>query len=88
MIAEACSKVYEDEFGHMLEGILGLDKEGWSVSELELMGKLVVEQLRLRVHMRNAEFSYPLGEERVAAIFANEIEPEKFDYARAEAALN
>ena len=82
MIAEACSKVYEDEFGHMLEGILGLDKEGWSVSELELMGKLVVEQLRLRVHMRNAEFSYPLGEERVAAIFANEIEPEKFDYAR------
>ena len=49
---------------------------------------LRVEQLRLRVHMRNAEFSYPLEEERVAAIFANEIEPEKFDYARAEAALN
>ena len=88
MIAKACTKVYEDEFGHMLEGILGLDKEGWSNSELELMGNLVVEQLRLRIHMRNAEFSYPIGEERVAAIFANEIEPEKFDYERAEAALS
>ncbi|MFP6733354.1 MAG: hypothetical protein VB959_05890, partial [Rhodospirillales bacterium] len=30
LIAAACTKVYEDEFGHGLSGIIGLDKEGWS----------------------------------------------------------
>ncbi len=87
MIAEACTKVFEDEFGHMLEGIIGLDNEGWSDGQLKLMGDLVVEQLHLRIHMRNAEFSFPLSEDRVRAIFAGDIEPEPFDYARAEAAM-
>ena len=32
MIAEACTKVYEDEFGHMLEGIIGLDEEAGPTS--------------------------------------------------------
>ena len=87
MIAAACTKVYEDEFGHMLEGIMGLDNEGWSDAEIGLMGDLVVEQLRLRIHMRNAEFSFPLSAERVQGILAGDIEPEKFDFARAEAAM-
>ncbi len=87
MIADACTKVFEDEFGHMLEGIIGLDNEGWSDEQLGLMGDLVVEQLHLRIHMRNAEFSFPLSGDRVQAIFAGDIEPEPFDYARAEAAM-
>lgn len=87
LIAEACAKVYDDEFGHMLEGIMGLDDEGWSSADFELMGELVRTQLRLRIHMRNAEFSFPLGAERVQAIFDGDIEPEPFDYARAERAL-
>ena len=71
----------------MLEGIAGLDEEGWSDNEFRLMGKLVIAQLRLRIHMRNAEFSYPLTEKRIQAIFDGEIEPEKFDFQRAEEAL-
>jgi len=87
LIAAACKEIYEDEFGHMLEGIAGLDREGWSAEELELMGKLVVDQLRHRIHMRNAEFSHPLTEERINAIFAGDIDPEPFDYIAAEAHL-
>jgi hypothetical protein len=37
--------------------------------------------------MRNAEFSYPLSDERIRAIYAGDIVPERFDYAKAEAAL-
>ena len=56
LIAAACEIL--KEFGHMLED-RGLDREGWSTEELELMEKLVVDQLRHRIHMRNAEFSHP-----------------------------
>ena len=87
LIAAACAKVYDDEFGHMLEGIAGLDDEGWSDDEFRLMGELVIAQLRLRIHMRNAEFSYPLTEKRIQAIFDGEIDPETFDFQRAEEAL-
>lgn len=87
MIADACAKVYEDEFGHMLEGVVGLDEEGWSEEQLDLLEELVLEQLRLRIPMRNAEFSFPVSEERVQAIYAGDIEPEKFDYGRAESAM-
>ncbi|MCY4549688.1 MAG: hypothetical protein OXC28_15080 [Defluviicoccus sp.] len=87
MIAEACTKVFEDEFGHMLEGIIGLDDEGWSEEQFDLLEALVLEQLRLRIPMRNAEFSFPLSEDRVRAIYAGDIEPEKFDYGRAESVM-
>ena len=87
LIAAVCTKVYEDEFGHMLAGITDLDKEGWSAGQFALMGELVAEQLRLRIHMRNAEFSFPLSKDRVQAIFTGDIEPEPFDYARAEQAM-
>ncbi len=87
MIAAACAKVFDDEFGHMLSGIAGLDDEGWSDQEFGLMGELVVAQLRLRIHMRNAEFSFPLTAARIQAIFDGDIEPEKFDFERAEEAL-
>lgn len=85
LIASACTTIFEDEFGHMLEGIAGLDQEGWSAADFKLMEDLVVDQLRHRIHMRNAEFSHPLTQERVAAIFDGDITPEPFDYAAAEA---
>lgn len=88
LIADACAKIYDDEFGHMLQGIAGLDEEGWSDEEFRLMGELVTEQLRQRILMRNAEFSFPLSDDRVQAIYDGDIDPEPFDYARAEAALH
>jgi hypothetical protein len=87
LIAAACTTIFEDEFGHMLEGIAGLDQEGWSANEFKLMEELVIDQLQHRVRMRNAEFSFPLSGERVQDIWLGKIDPEPFDYAAAEARL-
>jgi hypothetical protein len=83
MIAAACSKVYDDEFSHMLSGIAGIAEEGLGESDWALLDKLLLEQLRQRIRMRNAQFSHPLSEERVQAIYRGEIEPLEFDYERA-----
>jgi len=82
-IAAACALVYEDEFEHMLAGIAGIEKENMQPADWRLMGSLVVEQLRQRIRMRNQQFSFPLAEQRVAAIFAGDIKPLAFDYRRA-----
>jgi len=37
--------------------------------------------------MRNSEFSYPLSEKRIEAIYNGDIEPEPFDYGKAEGTL-
>ncbi len=87
LIAEACRRIYDDEFGHMLAGIAGLDAERMPDADYALMTGLVVEQLRARIRMRNSEFSYPLSDDRVAAIQRGEIEPEPFDFARAEVTM-
>jgi hypothetical protein len=86
MIAEACSKVYDDEFGHMLSGIAGIVEEGLTDADWKLLETLLVEQLKQRIRMRNAQFSYPLSEERVQAIYRGNIEPLEFDYERARLA--
>jgi hypothetical protein len=83
LIAEACGKVYEDEFAHMLSGIAGIAEEGLTDSDWNLLKKLIVEQLKQRIRMRNAQFSLPLSEERVQAIYRGDIEPLAFDYERA-----
>jgi hypothetical protein len=84
MIATACTQVYEDEFGHMLTGMVGIDDEGLNDEEFELLTRLVIEQLKQRIPGRNVQFNNPLSDERVAAIIAGDIEPLSFDYAEAE----
>ncbi len=83
LIAEACGRVHDDEFGHMLKGIVGLDEQGLSDADWELIERLTVAQLEHRIRMRNAQFDHPLPEERVQQIFAGEIEPLAFDYTQA-----
>jgi hypothetical protein len=85
-IAIACAKVYDDEFEHMLGGIAGIAEENLSAADWQLMERLVSEQLRARIRMRNAQFSLPLGNERIAAIEGGDIRPLEFDYARAQIA--
>jgi hypothetical protein len=85
-IAEACAMVYDDEFGHMLTGIAGIAEEGFSEADWKLLETLLVEQLKQRIRMRNAQFSYPLSEERVQEIFRGNITPLQFDYERAQLA--
>ena len=38
LIAAACAEIYEDEFGHMLEGIAGLDREDWTAARFQADG--------------------------------------------------
>ncbi len=87
LIARACASIYDDEFAHMLKGIVGLDDSGLAAEDWRLMEDLVVNILRRRIHMRNAEFSHPLSAERIQAIFDGDIEPLAFDFERAEEAL-
>jgi hypothetical protein len=82
-IAQACSRVYDDEFAHMLSGIAGTAQDDLSETDWKLLERLLVEQLTQRIRMRNAQFSYPLSEARVQSIFRGDIEPIRFDYERA-----
>jgi len=82
-IAAACAFVYEDEFGHMLDGIAGIASEGLVDADWALMENLVAEQLRQRIVMRNGQFGQPLSAARIEAIHRGEIEPIAFDYQRA-----
>jgi hypothetical protein len=88
MIGAACQKVYDDEFGHMMRGVIGIDEEGLSEGEWNDMRDLTVEQLRLRLTMRNAQFSHPVSDARMKEILAGKIEPIAFDYAKAETYLH
>ncbi len=85
-IAEACAKVYDDEFEHMLAGIAGIVEENLPEADWRLLEKLLAEQLEQRIRMRNAQFSRPLPGERVQAILRGEIRPLEFDWRRARLA--
>ena len=65
LIARACIKIHDDEFGHMLTGIVGLDQEGLAADAWALLEELVTDQLRHRILMRNAQFGFPLPTERI-----------------------
>lgn len=82
-IADACGFIYEDEIGHMLAGIADIGQEDLADADWALMRELVVAQMHRRIHMRNAQFSRPVSEARIAAIFRGEVEPVRFDYQRA-----
>lgn len=67
-ISAACAAVYADEVDHMRadgEGVGGVElaDESWAV-----LGAMVVEQLRLRIHMRNAQFGHPVDDARLAEL--------------------
>ena len=86
-IARACRTVYDDEVGHMTKGIAGLDNAGLSAADWDLFTELTRAQLAARIHMRNAQFSRPLGDARIAAILDGGIEPLPLDLAGFEAAV-
>jgi hypothetical protein len=81
LIARACARVLDDEIGHMLHGIEGLAEE----PELwERLSELSIEQMRLRIRMRNAQFGHPLPEARVRDLCAGRCEPLPFEWSRAD----
>jgi len=86
LIAGACALVYDDEFGHMLKGIVGLDDEGLAEGEWRTLADISVEQLRHRILMRNGQFSSPVDEDRLPELLAGRCAPQTFDYERARMA--
>ena len=86
-IAAACAKVHAEEFEHMLAGIAGLARGPFSPDDWTLLRDLTTEQMRQRIHMRNAQFGNSLSEARVAEILAGDIEPILFDYELAASLL-
>ena len=86
LIAAACAAVYEDEFGHMLKGIVGLDDEGLSAQEWRILEHLSIEQLKARILMRNAQFGYPLTRPQLDEILSGRCAPIAFDYEKAKLA--
>lgn len=87
LIATACSKVYDDEFGHMLKGVVGLDAEGLSEAEWRTLERISIEQLKGRIAMRNSQFGYPLAGQKLDDALNGRLPPLAFDYAKAEAKL-
>ena len=86
-IAAACELVYEDEFAHMLQGVVALDDMGFNSVDWELVKRVVTNMLEARLYMRNGQFSYPLSGDRIEAIRRGNIEPEPFDFEAAEKRL-
>lgn len=87
LIAEACSKVYNDEFQHMLRGIAERAALEISASDWDLLIRLTVDQLKARIVYRNAQFGTPLGPERMSELLQGKAAPLEFDYARAGLSL-
>lgn len=85
-IAKACALVFEDEFGHMLKGIAGLDEEGLSAEDWRLLTELGIEQMHARLDMRNAQFGHPVAADRMAALHEGRGQPVRFDFEKASLA--
>lgn len=82
-IAQACARVYSDEFDHMLRGIVDIDDGSMSAADWSLLTELTVEQLRQRIRMRNAQFGHPVSDARLSELCAGRCAPLSFDYGRA-----
>ena len=87
LIAGACASVYEDEFGHMLKGIVGLDAEGLTAAEWATLKRMALDQLRGRILMRNAQFGASLAGAALERALEGRCGPIAFDYAKAESKL-
>ena len=86
LIAEACAQVYEDEFGHMLKGIVGLEADGLAAADWSTLQRMAIDQLRARIHMRNAQFGFPLAGAALERALAGRCDPVAFDYGKARLA--
>jgi len=87
-ISKVCKKIHDDEFSHMLLGIIETDSDSMSEEEWSTLQQFSVEQLKKRLMMRNAQFSFPVSENRMQELIAGNAKPVTFDYPYAEQLLN
>ena len=82
-VAEVCRHIYEDEISHMLLGIAGADEAALSTTDWATLTRTTVEQMKKRILMRNAQFSRPVPDARLAELLAGGATPVKFDFDHA-----
>jgi len=82
-VAEVCKKIFDDEFNHMLLGIIETDSDQLSESDWHTLEKYTVEQMKKRIIMRNAQFSRPISDERMKTLLAGQAAPIVFDFEHA-----
>ena len=71
----------------MMYGVVGMEIDDLSAADWDELIDVTCAILKLRLYMRNAQFSHPLSDQRIEEIVAGKIEPIAFDYARAETYL-
>ena len=86
-VAYVCGRIYEDEINHMLLGITGIDDDALSDRDWDTLLSFTVEQMKLRILMRNAQFSLPLDEARIDELLRGQGDPVKFDFDGARGLL-
>jgi len=86
-IAVVCRSIYDDEFNHMLLGIIGTDDAALSDRDWGILETLTVEQMKLRILMRNAQFSFPVDDARIKELLGGRGDPVAFDFDGARALL-
>lgn len=87
-IAAVCKKIYDDEFHHMLLGVIETDSEELSESEWVMLENFTIEQMKKRIVMRNAQFSHPVSDKRVEELLDGKAAAIEFDFNYAARLLN
>ncbi|MBP6725516.1 MAG: hypothetical protein KA137_11780, partial [Halioglobus sp.] len=87
-IAEVCRRIYDDEFNHMLLGIIETDNYALTGPDWDTLIQYTVEQMKSRILMRNAQFSFPVSGQRLDDLLAGRAEPVHFDFENAREALS
>lgn len=83
-IARACAQIYDDEFEHMMRGLLLLDDSSLDASEHDILCSLTQSQMRLRIAMRQAQFGHPVAPGRLDELLTGCAQPLPFDREAAE----
>ncbi|MCK5361129.1 MAG: hypothetical protein KAJ95_10910, partial [Gammaproteobacteria bacterium] len=87
-LAKICKIIHDDEFNHMLLGIIETDSHKLSETDWQMLERFTVEQTKQRVVMRNAQFSHPVSEGHMSKLLDGEATPISFDFDYAAELLN
>lgn len=86
-VAGVCRRIYDDEFNHMLLGIIDSDDSALTQPDWDILLSFTVEQMKRRILMRNAQFSFPVDDARIDQLLQGRGDPVKFDFDGVRALL-
>lgn len=86
-ISRTCGLILDDEFVHMLHGLVGMLDDQLPLHDLHMVKAFSVEQMKQRLLMRYVQFSQPITDQRLSRLLSGEADPIPFDYDRANKIL-